>query len=67
MIELTVKNIDENRRLDVFLSEKISEFSRAKIQEFIKAGFVLVNNKKGKASYIVQSDDNIKIEIPEKK
>ena len=67
MIELIVQNIQENTRLDVFLSEKLSEFSRAKIQGLIKNKNVLINNKSSKASYIVQNGDNIKITVPEKK
>ena len=67
MIELKAENIDENKRLDVFLSENLQNFSRAKIQEFIKSGFIFVNDKKGKPSYIVQKGDNVKIDIPPKK
>ncbi len=67
MIELNVQNINENIRLDVFLSEKLENFSRAKIQEFIKNKCVFANGKNVKASYIVQNGDNIKIDIPEKK
>ena len=67
MMELNVQNINENIRLDVFLSEKLETFSRAKIQELIKNKCVFVNGKNVKTSYIVQNGDNIKIDIPEKK
>ena len=67
MIELTVENTDANKRLDIFLSEKLQAFSRAKFQELIKNNNVLVNNKSMKASYNVQKGDIIKIETPEKK
>ena len=72
MIELLVKESDlaqdgvmnSKVRLDVFLNKKLDDFSRAKIQEFIKEGAVLVNEKLSKASYIVETGDVIKIELP---
>lgn len=67
MTELTVQNADENKRLDIFISENLSDFSRAKIQDLIKNKCVSVNDKFLKASYIVQNGDKIKINIPEKK
>ena len=67
MTELNVQNVNENTRLDVFLSEKLENFSRAKIQELIKDKCVFINDKNIKASYIVQNGDNIRIDIPEKK
>lgn len=57
----------EGIRLDVFLSEILPEISRSKFQQIIKDGFVNVNSKKEKPSYIVQIGDKIEIEIPEKK
>ncbi len=71
MIEFLAQN--EGLRLDVFLSKSLSEinpeenFSRAKIQELIKNKFVFINEKPVKASYIVQSGDKIRVELPEKK
>lgn len=47
------------QRLDVFLTHKIENATRNKIQEGIKNGKVFVNGKKGKASYIVQPFDEI--------
>lgn len=67
MMELFVQNVNANTRLDIFLSENLSGFSRAKIQDLIKNKCVFVNNKNVKASYIVQNGDKIKINIPEKK
>ena len=67
MTELIVQNVNENTRLDIFLSENLSDFSRAKIQELIKNKNVFVNEKPSKSSYNVQNGDNIKITVPEKK
>ena len=65
MIELKAEKSD--LRLDVFLSELLTDFSRSKIQNLIKDGFVSVNNKNEKASYNVQKGDIINIEMPQKK
>ncbi len=46
-------------RLDIFLSEYLEDTSRAQIQELIKEGDVLVNNKKSKASYRLKTNDEI--------
>ena len=57
---------NNNVRLDNFLIEKISK-SRSKIQEMIKDGNILVNEKKVKCSYIVKDKDIIDIEMKEEK
>ena len=54
-------------RLDVFLSEKLSDFSRSKFQQLIKDGFVKINGGVQKPSYFVQIGDKIEVEIPAKK
>ena len=65
MQEIIVQN--SNIRLDVFLAEKLPEISRAKIQELVKSGDIKVNQKKTKCSFMVQPNDIIQVEIPEKK
>ncbi|MBQ7450781.1 RluA family pseudouridine synthase [bacterium] len=62
---ITLISDKSDLRLDVFLSEILTEFSRSKNQQLIKDGFVKVNGKKGKASYIVQIGDKIEVEMPE--
>ena len=54
-------------RLDVFLSEKLSDYSRSKFQQLIKEGFVKINGRVQKPSYFVQIGDKIEVEIPAKK
>ena len=48
-------------RLDKFLSTVLSDVSRSKIQQYIDEGFILVNNKKEKASYKLDINDEIEI------
>ena len=58
---------DELQRLDNFLREILSDYSRSKIQSFIKNGNILVNRDAKKSSYILKENDKIEIELPEAK
>jgi 23S rRNA pseudouridine1911/1915/1917 synthase len=44
VLEFTVEEPFENKRLDAFLTEAYGEFSRSYIQKLIEDGFVLVDN-----------------------
>jgi 23S rRNA pseudouridine1911/1915/1917 synthase len=49
---------DEGKRLDHFLQERLPEFSRSRLQDWIKAGHVAVHGKQiSKTSYAVRSTD----------
>jgi 23S rRNA pseudouridine1911/1915/1917 synthase len=50
------------RRLDQALHERMAEFSRSRLQEWIKAGRVRVNGGLEKASYAVRAGDEIEVE-----
>lgn len=54
---------DEGKRLDVYLAEVLSDFSRSKIQSAIKRGEVLVNGNLEKPSYCVKEEDKIDFSI----
>jgi 23S rRNA pseudouridine1911/1915/1917 synthase len=58
---------DENKRLDSYLSEITPDFSRSKIQNFIKSGNIKINNTEKKPSYILKEGDKIDFEISEAK
>lgn len=53
-----------NQRVDKYLSETLSEFSRSHVQKWIEEGNVLVNNKVVKSNYKVAEGDVINVEIP---
>ena len=65
MIILVDEN-DENKRLDSYLAEITPDFSRSKIQNFIKNGNIKINSNIKKSSYILKTNDEINFEIPEK-
>ncbi|HKD05399.1 MAG TPA: RluA family pseudouridine synthase [Bryobacteraceae bacterium] len=62
---LTASGADRGKRLDALLHERLPEFSRARIQQWIKAGRVLVNDRAGKPSYAVRGDERIDLEPTE--
>lgn len=56
---------EENIRLDAYLTEALKDFSRSKIQGFIKNGNILINGGSKKPSYALKDGDKIEINIPE--
>ena len=62
-----VDEIDEGARLDKYLSDLFADMSRAKLQEIIKNGKVLIGESAKKSSYNLRSADVVNIEIEEPK
>lgn len=61
---------DENwmdERIDKFLSAQLPEQSRSYLQKIIKEGSVLVNDSPVKASYRMDDQDEVTIDLPELK
>lgn len=65
MITITIDENNEGKRLDSFLTEECENFSRSKIQNFIKSGLVKVNAKTQKPSYSLRENDSIQFSMPE--
>jgi 23S rRNA pseudouridine1911/1915/1917 synthase len=62
MIHLETSTDDSGKRLDLYLHERLPEFSRARLQEWIKAGRVQVNNAPQKRSYLLRGSEAIEID-----
>jgi 23S rRNA pseudouridine1911/1915/1917 synthase len=58
-MNLVVSSGQEPIRLDKFLTARIENISRNKVQQAIDGGRVLVNNKMASANYKIRSGDNI--------
>jgi 23S rRNA pseudouridine1911/1915/1917 synthase len=58
-MNLVVSNGQEAMRLDKFLTARIENISRNKVQQAIDGGRVLVNNKMSSANYKIRPGDNI--------
>lgn len=63
IIEIKVK--EEKGRVDKYLAKKIEKMSRSKIQGLIENGYIEVNEKRIKANYKVQKNDQIIVYVPE--
>ncbi|MFA5318260.1 MAG: RluA family pseudouridine synthase [Patescibacteria group bacterium] len=57
-MNIKVKKSDINKRLDVYLSDKI-DLSRSQIQKLIKQNLILVNGKEKSVHYKIRKDDKI--------
>jgi 23S rRNA pseudouridine1911/1915/1917 synthase len=53
---------DAGKRLDVFLQEQLSEYSRSRLQDWIKSGRVLVNGTGERASYRLRSGETVEVQ-----
>ena len=53
-----------NIRLDKYLTQVLSQFSRAYLQKLIKQGHVLINGQMAKASQILDKSERITVELP---
>jgi 23S rRNA pseudouridine1911/1915/1917 synthase len=54
----------EPLRIDKFLTAKIANISRSKIQNAMEAGFIIVNGTAVKSNYKIKPNDDIKILMP---
>ena len=62
---LTVDKGQTPIRIDLFLLDRIMNITRNKVQNVIRSGGVLVNDKPVKPNYKVRPNDNIVIVLPE--
>jgi 23S rRNA pseudouridine1911/1915/1917 synthase len=61
LTEITAGAADHGKRLDQFVQEHLPEFSRSRIQEWIRAARVLVDAREQKPSYTVRSGDRVAV------
>ncbi|MGI9951118.1 RluA family pseudouridine synthase [Moorellaceae bacterium AZ2] len=61
---LVVGQEDAGVRLDVWLTRKLPDISRSRVQGLIEQGFILVEGRPAKANYKVRPGDRISGEIP---
>ncbi|MCR4907278.1 MAG: RluA family pseudouridine synthase [Lachnospiraceae bacterium] len=61
----SVPEESDGLRLDVYLSEELSEISRSYISKVIRSGGVFLRDRAGKASDRVRSGDSVRLSLPE--
>lgn len=63
--EYLVTGEAQEKRIDKFLTENYTEFSRSFLQKLLKSGLVEVNGKPAKSSYRLSCGDRLSFEVPE--
>ena len=63
-IEFVVSANDTRLRLDQFLAKRLPEYSRSRLQQLIRAGFVRLNEQTTRPRQIVRSGDKINLTEP---
>jgi 23S rRNA pseudouridine1911/1915/1917 synthase len=59
---LEATSIDRGKRLDQFLRERLPQYSRARLQDWIDQGRVLVNGSPEKRSFLLKGAERIDVE-----
>ena len=62
---ITISATDAGKRLDAYLAERITGWSRSRLQRLIDNSDILVNGKKGKSSYKLREGDEIDVDLTE--
>lgn len=62
MIQLQVGPEESGSRLDHYLQSHLPQFSRSRLQEWVKSGRVLVNGRTGKPSQVLRGTEAISVE-----
>ena len=63
-IEILVSANEAKLRLDQFLAKRLPEFSRSRLQQLIRDGFVRLNNSTSRPRQIVRDGDKIELTEP---
>lgn len=56
---------DRGKRLDQFLRERLPQYSRSRLQDWIEHGHVLLNGSPGKRSYLLKGAERINVQPAE--
>jgi 23S rRNA pseudouridine1911/1915/1917 synthase len=55
---------DLQKRVDLYLRDRLPDASRAMLQKLVKSGGVLVNNRPAKSSTLLRSGDTVNVTLP---
>src|SRR5437867_2740890 len=62
--QLVVPKESARLRVDVFLARELTEFSRSRLQQLIRGGFVRLNGKAARPRDLVRAGDHIDLTEP---
>jgi 23S rRNA pseudouridine1911/1915/1917 synthase len=61
-MRILAEESDRGQRLDIFLQRRLPEFSRSRIQGWIKQNLVRVNQQPAKVSFVLHGGESIEVE-----
>jgi 23S rRNA pseudouridine1911/1915/1917 synthase len=64
LFSFSISVVEGEERLDTYLSSRLEDLTRSKVQNLVKKGFVKVNDKLVKAGYRIKEGDRVDISIP---
>ena len=62
-LELIIPKKSTGKRIDIALQELMADYSRAKLQAWIKSGFILLDSKKISSKDIVLGGERVSVEV----
>lgn len=62
LVDLTADASDAGKRLDAFLHERLPEFSRSRLQSWIKENRVFVAGQQVRPSYLLKSGESVRVD-----
>ena len=65
VLRLEIDTVNAGQRIDKFISESLTEFTRSAIQSLLEKGMITVNNSVVTKSYKLRNNDLIYIQCPE--
>jgi len=65
MTDFTAERAEAGRRIDRVLHDRLPQYSRSRIQQWIRGGRVLVNGAPARASYTVRGGESVQVEPAE--
>src|SRR5215472_17139635 len=65
MIQLETAPSDAGQRLDLYLHTRLPEYSRARLQEWIRSGRVRIDGTMQKRSYLLRGTERIEVQPAE--
>lgn len=65
MEEIVLEVKEGGKRLDLFLSEQLSDVSRSRLQRLIREGYVLLNGRPSKPAVRLKEGDLVRLLLPE--
>lgn len=60
----TAELVDEEKRIDLFLQERMPQYSRSALQKLILDGFVLVKGKIVQKNYRLSAGETVSLSVP---